>query len=414
MDNSDKKRTLTMLRNGRGFGSGVTRRQFLKGAVVTAGCLAVSAAQRLLGVTPDATAEEPELTPRAYFPLIFKSSAHPYPKVVHVHDSQATYWDFSTGWYGDYVRQSVVDEMVEQGLMELTGATSVAQAWATILPDYLPSQKIAIKVNLNNSRNCADSDNAIDALIEPVNALIGSLIQAGVQEEDVWVYDASRWVPQRFYDRRLYTQARYIDRHGCADETATFSHVDESLRVDFSHPAMVTKRWLTDLLYQATYLINMPILKRHSTHPVTLGFKNHFGSLDNLSGAGDDNPHPYINPSDSRYDPEFSPLVDINANPNIADKTVLTSGDGLFGASSVGATPVAWNTFSGAPNSLLFSRDPVAIDCVMCDLLDAEWGIKNAAYDYLILAEERGLGTFERGDPWGVGYTRFQYDRIDL
>ena len=157
-----------------------------------------------------------------------------------------------------------------------------------------------------------------------------------------------------------------------------------------------------------------PILKRHSIHPVTLGFKNHFGSLDNLGGAGNDNPHPYIDPHDSRYRPDFSPLVEINSNPNTAGKTVLTVGDGLFGAPSVGAMPVPWDTFSGAPNSLLFSRDPVAIDCVMCDLLRAEWGLDEAAYDYLRLAQEWGLGTFYRGDPWGGGYTQFEYVRVNL
>jgi len=352
------------------------------------------------------------MKPQAYLPLAMKR--HPRPKVVHVHASAATFWDFQTGWYGEHVDQGVVNEMVERGLMELTGRDSVAGAWGMMLPGYAPGRKIAVKVNLNNCRDCADNDNAIDALVEPVNALIRSLVQAGVRAEDVWVYDASRRIPERFYARRQYAEARYIDRFGCADETATFNHVDGSLRVSFSHLKMETDRWLTDLLYHASYLINMPILKRHGTHPVTLGFKNHFGSLDNLGGAGDDNPHPYIKPTDARYSEDFSPLVEINANPNIASKTVLTVGDGLFGAPSVGGTPIQWNTFGGAPNSLLLSRDPVGIDCVMCDLLRAEWGLDEAAYDYLMLAEEWGLGTFERGDPWGAGYSRLGYVHVDL
>jgi hypothetical protein len=50
----------------------------------------------------------------------------------------------------------------------------------------------------------------------------------------------------------------------------------------------------------------------------------------------------------------------------------------------------------------------------MCDLLNAEWGIVEAAYDYLRLAEQRGLGTFEKGDPWGSGYALIEYVRVDL
>jgi len=305
--------------------------------------------------------------------------------------------------------------MLERGLVEVTGVASVAAAWATLLPSYSPGKKIAIKINFNNCDSCAESHNVINALIEPVNALIRSLVDAGIQASDIWVYDASRPLPARFYNRRQYTQARYIDRFGCADEIATFNHAHPSLRVSFAHPGMVTDRWLTDLLYHASYVVNMPILKRHGTHPVTLGFKNHFGSLDNLGGAGDDNPHPYIRPGDARYSANFSPLVEINANPNIAAKTVLTVGDALFGASSVRATPAPWTTFGGSsPNSLLLSRDRVAIDCVMCDLLRAEWGLDQAAYDYLMLAEQRGLGTFEKGNPWGAGYERLEYRYVDL
>ena len=118
----------------------VTRREFLSGAVVAVGCLAVSAARRLLGIAPAATVQEPELTPRAYLPLVTKEPPRPTPqaKVVHVHDTGATYWDFSTGWYGDYVDQDVVYEMVDRGLMQLTGRTSRAAAWQALIPDYVP------------------------------------------------------------------------------------------------------------------------------------------------------------------------------------------------------------------------------------------------------------------------------------
>jgi len=392
---------------------GVSRRTFLGGALFAAGCAVLAVANRILGRIPAARAQPEDLTPQAYFPLAVKR--YPQPKVVHVHASGATSWDFQTGWYGECVEQGIVNQMLERGLVELTGVGSVDGAWGTLLPGYSPGKKIAIKVNLNNCGSCEDSDNVIDALIEPVNALISSLVQAGIQAQDVWVYDASRRIPARFYNRRENQQARHIDRFGCADETATFNHAHPSLKVSFSHPGMVTDRWLTDLLYHASYLINMPILKRHSTIPVTLGFKNHFGSLDNLGGAGDDNPHPYVNPADNRYSANFSPLVEINANANIAEKTVLTVGDALFGASSVGATPAPWTTFGGsAPNSLLLSRDRVAIDCVMCDLLRAEWGLDQAAYDYLMLAEQWELGTFEKGDPWAGGYDRLDYRYVEL
>jgi uncharacterized protein (DUF362 family) len=162
-------------------------------------------------------------------------------------------------------------------------------------------------------------------------------------------------------------------------------------------------------------VINLPIAKKHVQAPVTLGFKNHFGSLNDLGGPNEDNPHSYIDPSTAYYNPAYQPVVDVYANPNIANKTVLTIGDALFGAPSVHAAPIPWQTFGQqAPNSLLFSRDPVAIDCVLCDLLRVEWGLSEAAYDYLRLAETRGLGVFERGEPWGGGYQKLNYSRAEL
>jgi hypothetical protein len=452
-----------------------TRRMFLKGALVGAGGLAAYVLGRGLGLG-HVTAQDPNLTPHTYLPYIRRDGLEPRitptatptgtngpvpsptkttepeasptptstptsgpsptststpspspsptftpspaptpsgrPRVAHVHDTGATSWDFSSGWYGDYVDQTTVNQMVAHGLMTLTGTGSVSEAWQVLLPGYQAGQKIAIKVNFNNA-SCDDSDNRIDALIEPINGLIRTLTTAGVQEADVWVYEGSRNMPGRFYNRRQYTQALYIDydRYGetCADAEATYDESDPSLRVTFS-PAALTDRWLPDLLYQATYVINMPILKAHGIHPVSLGFKNHFGSLNVIIRGGDDDLHPYIAPLDDIYSPNYSPLVDIYSNSNLADKTILTIGDGLFGAPGATQSPIRWSTFGNvAPNSLFFSRDPVAVDCVMSDLLDAEWQLDDEAYDYLQLAQGAGLGTFERGDPWGGGYSAIDY-----
>ena len=68
------------------------------------------------------------------------------------------------------------------------------------------------------------------------------------------------------------------------------------------------------------------------------------------------------------------------------------------------------------PTSLFFSRDPVAIECVMFDILNAEpiWHPKRGDHedDYLVLAANAGLGTYERADPWLDTYTAIDYSRI--
>ena len=70
-----------------------------------------------------------------------------------VHDPDATSWDFSTSWYGDYVDQDVVNNMVDEGLKTLTGESTVADSWRALLPGYSHGKAIAIKVNLNNTSN---------------------------------------------------------------------------------------------------------------------------------------------------------------------------------------------------------------------------------------------------------------------
>lgn len=336
-------------------------------------------------------------------------------RVIHAHSASATSWNFSTGWYGNYVNQNVVNTMTDEGLKLLTGQSTIGTAWQALLPGYAPGMGIAIKVNFNNAKACDDSDNIIDGLIHPVNALIQGMVAMGVQQQDIWIFDASRNLPNRFRNGCLYTNVRFLG--GCAEE-ATFNSTDPDSEVDFQH-ANLTNRRVTDVIIDAAYLINMPIIKDHGISGVTLGFKNHFGTIDEIEKSGEDSLHIYINPGESGYNHDYNPMIDIFSNPHIRNKTILTVGDGLYGAlGNTNVVPQPWETFNNhASNSLFFSQDPVAIDCVMLDILDAEPGYhpnRPGAQDYLALALQAGMGVFERGNPWGSGYTSIEYLKIEL
>jgi hypothetical protein len=401
----------------------ISRRHLLKGLMAAAGGLGLHQLAKRL----DFEAMAQTLDNFVYLPIIFKGESEPLPppatngRVVHVHDPDATSWDFSTGWYGDYVNQTAVTAMVERGLMELTGTNSIQAAWGIIIPDYQPGQKIAIKVNFNNNGDCiaSDSDNQIDALIHPVNALLATLVSFGVAEGDISVIEPSRRMPSRFYDRRAYSGVRFLDYAkygaGCADGEVSF--VDTY--ITFNHPNLSPRR-LPDAIVDADYLINMPIMKDHGITAVTLGFKNHYGSINIVQKAGNDDLHIYIDPTQTLYDPNYSPLVDIYLSPQIGGKTVLTVGDGLYGAlGNTRAEPQPWISFGNkAPNSLFFSADPVAVDCVMLDILYSEnvsHPHKDHADDYLKLADNAGLGTHDRNYPWSSdGYAKIDYVRVEL
>ena len=344
-------------------------------------------------------------------------AAIPPHRVVHTHSNDATYWDYATGWYGDYVNQAVVDEMTDRGVMALTNTATLADAWGALIPAYTAGQKVAIKINLNNA-DCGDSDQVIDALPQPINSVIRGLKAIGVSESDIWVYDVTNgWhngeMPARLVNKvtALYPNVQFhSNESGCSTALGYSATEKIHFNVPSGKPA-ISDRPICNALVNASYLINMPIMKKHGMAGVTLGFKNHFGSFDHC-----DYVHWSVDLGDGEYVSTYNGLVDIYNNPHFKNKTVLTIGDGLYGAriNNYDEVPSPWPTFGDkSPNSLFFSIDPVAIDCVMYDFLDAEGGVPAGSDDYLNLANASGLGTFEHWDG-AHQYHTIDYQRIEV
>jgi hypothetical protein len=339
-------------------------------------------------------------------------------RVVHVQDDDATFWDFSTGWYGDHLDQAVVDAMVEAGLLALTNTKTIAKAWSKLIPNYVTGETLAIKVNFNNFGG-TEPDHDINAVIEPVNALIGGLLQFGFEPRDIVVYDVTHAghngkMPQTtFIDRCLYPGVRFECWKG---NPAPFSTTE---LVQFNTPPgkpLIPDAAIANALANSDYLINMPLVKAHSLAYVTLALKNHFGSVDHC-----DYFHKYL-PTGGYFQADYSPMIDMYKNPHFHAKTVLTVGDALFGNWwNLYGTPRRWLTFGNdAPNSLILSADTIAADSVMADLIDFERQAQSGygplhvrARDYLRLGKKERLGIFEQGDPWklprGSGYQRIDY-----
>jgi len=283
-----------------------------------------------------------------YVALNTTSAQTTKPRVVWVRDPTATNWDFTSDYYGDHVDQNKVNTMTDNGLMSLTQTTSVGNAWKSILPNYTPGQGIAIKVNFNTVWDCdtiVSSDTSIDGLPHPVIALIrGMKLRTGgaVADNDIWIYEATgnKAIPSRFLDPIVsqFPGVRFYDGVCSGPNRYQATYNKGNL--------------VTDVLVNATYLINVPILKAHgSDYSVSLSFKNHFGSVLNAE----------------QYHYNLTPLVTINSNPNIKNKTVLIAADGLYGHhhSNTGS-PRRWGKFNNnSPSRLFFARDPVAADSVM-------------------------------------------------
>lgn len=167
--------------------------------------------------------------------------------MVHVHAAGATHWDYGSNYYGDYVDQSVVDAMMDVGVMTLTGLGSVAEAWRAIVPEYVPGRAVAVKVNMNNCYHCElprvgcqEWQLALNALIHPVNAVVSGLKRAypAFEERDVWVYEGTIGNSPPESRRRISSRVTA----GCRYPGVRFS-----TRAVSSPPAMTAprqRRWL--------------------------------------------------------------------------------------------------------------------------------------------------------------------------
>lgn len=352
------------------------------------------------------------------------------PRVVHAHHGRAVTWSRAKGFYRDAIDLDAVQRMLDLAVQQLKGG-NVDDAWRRVFALPSPAtRKLAIKVSCNNSYIPDGCGNETDGVPEPAIATIRGFLRAGGKPSNVTVYDATtsngaRVIPDWFRQRILaqFPEVRFVDR-----STPKNGLYDARTHVTWSPgyivPPPATR--ISDVVLQADYLVNIPLVRRHIGAGFSLGIKNHFGSIENVHLL-----HPYV------WD-EYnagSVLADILASPNVPGdptvksfrrKTVLTIGDMLLGqpCKNYGYTPVAWQTFGNEwPNSLIVGDDPVATDSVMLDLLEPEPGLGDCggiapwARRHLQVAESRGLGVYEhlglpsltRFDPRLMTYTKIDY-----
>ncbi|MFP4400742.1 MAG: DUF362 domain-containing protein, partial [Candidatus Woesearchaeota archaeon] len=344
-------------------------------------------------------------------------------RVISVRNPNAT--EYIGGYYGSNsnINQTVVDAMFDEGMMQLTQTNNIYNAWKAILPDYQPGEKVAIKVNMNSGTSSYDSTSSnVDGLAQTMNPIIRGLKIRGIPEEDIWIYDAGRYLPDRFRVLIEYDNIKIFDHYGTASDdrirNASFDSDDPYATVDFNGSDYPGTHKLTDVLINATYLINVPIMRSHGGAWITLSLKNHYGTIDGLY-TGSHSIHDYTYPSSGDYSSTANPIVDINNNPHIKNKTVLIVGDGLYGGWRDNNDPVTtWNSFSGdSPNMLLFGVDPVAIDSVMFDWLKREGrgdSLNAGADDVLEVAANSGLGIYDQWDNNDDrNYSTIDYVEID-
>jgi len=351
-------------------------------------------------------------------------------RVVWVHDPDATDWAGPGNghlWQNEHTNQAVCDEMMSNAMRTLTGEATDAEAWDALFrhhnrtrgkrsAGYKPGEKIAIKVNFVGFIRTLDSVNretyALQSWVDYMNtspqmiaALLRQLTQvAGVKQSDIAVGDGLTYFAQEYYDmlHQQFPEVTYLDCNGQSGRTKMSL---SSVPLYWSNrPQGCQQDYVPTAFVEAEYLINLANLKAHPGTGVTLCAKNHFGSLWRLppeKGYYDMHKNSF-----SKGTREYRDLVDLMGHAQIGGKTVLYLLDGLYGG--VHFSEHVPRKFQSAPfnddwtSSLFASQDPVAIDSVGVDFLQAETAIQKYSCmpgtdDYLheaALAGNPPSGTF--------------------
>lgn len=316
-------------------------------------------------------------------------------RVVWTHNTNATKWNGSANyWWSDqFTDQQIVDEMLSLSLKNLTGKLSDAEAWDAIFRyhnklknrgdiGYTSGETVAIKINMNNLSSDSKTSNSSDATPAMVLSTVRQLVyNAGVPATNIVIYDARRRIGDFIVQKitNEFTGVIFVQ------ETVgnTWGNREPANWVvnafSYSHPNLTDSnaRAIPLRIINATYLINLALLKQHANGnynygpdgqtAITVCGKNHFGSIRNTSAL-----HNYIRPAMGMY--SYNPIVDLMGTRHLGGKTILFIIDGLYGGTRYDSPPVRFNgaPFYGHwPSCLLASQDPVAIDSVAHDILNA-------------------------------------------
>lgn len=265
-----------------------------------------------------------------------------------------------------------IRRMVHEGMLELTDAEDVTQAWRKF---FEKGDVVGIKLTPVGGP-------LVQSCAETLQAIIAGLESAGVRRQDIVVYD-------RYKDQFLNAGFDKWLPEGVRWSFASQSYDDVQQNIEGYDPAHFLDmavvnpgQDMNDLAARRSYvakfitqdvnkLINLPALKDHQSAGVTLALKNlshglvnnvartHTSSTLNVCGA-------------------FIPAV--VSLPVIRDKTVLHILDGIRAQYHGG--PSSRPQFVWEHRSLYFATDPVALDRIGWQAIDrkrVEVGMKPIA-----------------------------------
>lgn len=326
-------------------------------------------------------------------------------RVVWCHDPDATSWDGESGywWEDEHTDQAVVDRMFHESLLALTGGSDARDSWERLFryantklegesAPYSAGEKVVVKLNLNTQDRHTCIHNTVDLSPQVVLAFVRSLVRdGGIPEEDVTMYDASRWVADKIYDRvkAEFPGVVFVDNQGGDGREKVVP--DPRTPIYYDGIGIDTPDLLPTCVSEAKYMVNISIMKKHTLAGITAAAKNHFGSIFRTSDSqwSPSHLHDFVTTT-TRPMGSANPLVSLMGHKELGGKTILYIVDGMYpGMQQSNENPSRFwmPPFNGDWTSSMFmSQDPVAIESVLCDFFAAERGVPANTRNYLVEA----------------------------
>ncbi len=309
-------------------------------------------------------------------------------RVAWGHNPKIATWDEKTGfWWEDrFNNEAETDKLLSQTLFTLTNVNNDKKAWNALFhffnktkknvdTGYQSGQKIAIKVNLNNTYS-QESNNEINASPQLILTLLKSLVNnAGVPQENITVTDPSRFITDNVYNKchAVYPNVHYVDHNGDnGREKAEF--VENAIPYSVDNGKVATG--LAKCVVDADYIINLALMKGHVSQGVTLCAKNFFGCT-SIEDDWRKNAHSSGFSQNREGKFTYTVYADYMGHKDLGEKTMLFLIDGIYSNKFVDKIPAfKWSLGpfnNNWPGSLFASQDGVAIDAVVLDFVIAEW-----------------------------------------
>jgi uncharacterized protein (DUF362 family) len=251
----------------------------------------------------------------------------------------------------DFVDRTVVAEMMRRGMLLLTGEKDTVSAWRRFVG---PSDVVGIKLNCSGAPKICSHPVVVGEVVK-------QLIASGVKPGNITLYE-------RFQDQLdTVPYAKYVPDGVRTFAASTFRDSINAydprtyVEVDFFGEDDTRSNLIRLVSERFTKIINVPNMKDHGASGVTGCLKNiAYGSFHNVARS-----HRFEKTN------TYSFIGTLASVEPLRSRTVLQVMDGLKGVWHGG--PFAnWPQYQFHPSRILFGTDPVAMDHLLLDFIEAE------------------------------------------